>query len=346
MPGDYTIRHLKSGLTRAVLCLILAGLAARSLAQEKNSSPKTQAQKAPPSSTPEPAAQEPTIRVDTDLLVIDVTATDAAGNYVRNLRQDDFQVYEDGQLRKIDFFNVTNEVAFSRPLAVVFALDLSKSLKPEEIETLHQAARKFTEILKGESVFAVMTFNYNVKIIQGFTSDARKIEKSFAQTLKFEGSTRLYDALDRAVTMLDKRPLRSHQGFPLRRVIIVITDGFDSSSIIDRRELIRRANVAGVTVYSVTLPSYMLSPTHTGERVITLLDASRIVTATGGRDFDANAQDFTPIFKALAEEIRASYGLAYYPEVRDGKYRSLRVTTSRPGIQLRVSRSGYTAPTK
>ncbi len=341
MPGDYTIHQMKSGLTIAALWLIFAGLSGPACAQENNSSPKMQT----PGSL-QSSAQEPTIRVDTDLVVIDVTATDAAGNYVRNLRQDDFQVYEDGKLRRIDFFNVTNEATLSRPLAVVFALDLSKSLKPEETATLRNAARKFIELLKGESVFAVITFNYNVKIIQGFTSDAQKIEKSFSQTMKFEGSTRLYDALDRAVTMLDKRPLRSHQGFPLRRVVVVITDGFDSSSIIDRRELIRRANTAGVAVYSVTLPSYMLSPTHSGERVITLLDASRIVASTGGRDFDANAQDFTPIFKALAEELSASYGLAYYPEMRDGKYRTLRVTTSRPGIQLRISRNGYMAPTR
>jgi VWFA-related protein len=130
----------------------------------------------------------------------------------------------------------------------------------------------------------------------------------------------------------------------MRRVVIVITDGFDSASIIDRRELIRRANAVGVTIYSITLPSYILSPTTSTERVITPLDASRIVAATGGRDFPADASDFTPVFKTLAEEIRASYGLAWYPEMRDGKYRSLKVVSTRPGITLRVNRAGYTAP--
>src|SRR4030095_9627702 len=100
---------------------------------------------------------------------------------------------------------------------------------------------------------------------------------------------------------------------------VVITDGFDSASIIDRREVIRRANDAGVTIYSVTLPSFALSPTDSTTRVITPLDASRIVSATGGQDFPADARDFTPIFKALAEEIRGSYALAYYPDSRDGR---------------------------
>ena len=104
--------------------------------------------------------------------------------------------------------------------------------------------------------------------------------------------------------------------------------------------------MAAVTVYTVTLPSYMLSATHSGERVITPLDAMRIVASTGGRDFAANLSDFTPIFRALAEEIRASYVLAYYPEVRDGKFHELRVQTNRAGVRLRASRNGYTAPTQ
>jgi Ca-activated chloride channel family protein len=287
-----------------------------------------------------------TIRIDTDLVTIDVTAIDKNGNYVRDLRAEEFQVFEDGKLKTLNFFAMTDESALSRPLAVVFALDTSGSLKPDEIQTLREAAMKFTELMSGESVFAAMAFNYNVKILQGFTDDPRKLEKAFAKADRFEGSTRIYDALDRAITMLSRQAPRTRKNRPVRRVIIVISDGFDSASMIDRHELIRRANAGGVTVYSVTLPSYILSPTQTADRVITPLDAARIVAATGGRDFAADARDFTPIFKALAEEIRASYALAYYPEWRDGKSHDLRVKTSRQGVQLRVNRTSFQAPGK
>jgi VWFA-related protein len=303
-----------------------------------------------PSQAQPPRAQNPpsstTIRVDTDLVVVDVTVTDQKGNYVRDLRADEFQLFENGRPRKIDFFRMTDEAALSRPLAVVFALDVSGSLKPEETATLREAALKFTELMNGDSVFAALAFNYDVKILQDFTNDARKIEQAFAKLNRFAGSTRIYDAIDRAVMMLARRSARARNGRPLRRVVVVITDGFDSASIIDRKELKRRAKEAGVTVYSITLPSYMLAPSRSGERVITLLDATLIVPETGGRDFPADARDFTPVFKALAEEIRASYELAYYPDVRDGKYHELRVTTSRAGVQLRASRTGYTAPAK
>jgi VWFA-related protein len=295
-------------------------------------------------------AQEPrsgmTIRLDTDLVAVDVTATDKNGNYVRDLREDEFQLFEDGKPRKIDFFNVTDESSLSRPLAVVFALDTSGSLKPEETVTLRDAALKFTELMKGDSVFAALVFNYKVKVLQDFTSNVRKIERAFEKIDRFEGSTRIYDAIDRAIVLLDRKAPRVRKGRPVRRVVVVISDGFDSSSIIDRKEMVLRANHAGVTVYSITLPSYMLSATRSTERVITPLDATRVVTATGGLDFAADADDFTPVFKALAEEIRSSYALAYYPDWRDGRFHELRVKTSRPGVQLRVNRNGYLAPSK
>ena len=114
--------------------------------------------------------------------------------------------------------------------------------------------------------------------------------------------------------------------------------------MIESRELIRRANAAGVTVYSVTLPSFMLSASRNTERVITPLDATRIVAATGGRDFAANADDYAPVFKALAEEIRASYGLAYYPDLRDGKSHNVKVEAIDATIKLRANRTTFIAP--
>ncbi len=310
-----------------ILLLMLASLALQ--AQEKKQS-----------------AGDDILKIDTDLVMVEVTAMDKRGNYVRNLTADDFRLLIDGRQRKIDFFNVTDETTQSRPLAVVFALDLSGSLKPAEIETLRTSALKFTEIMKGESVFAAMAFNYEVKVFQEFTPEQKKIERAFAKMEHFGGSTRIYDAIDKAVLMLSRRAHFSKSNKPLRRVVIVITDGFDSSSMVESRELIRRANAAGVTVYSITLPSYILSASRNTERVITPLDATRIVAATGGRDFSADTRDFAPVFKALAEEIRASYGLAYYPEMRDGKQHEVRIEPINSALQLRTNRTTFLAPAR
>ena len=229
-----------------------------------------------------------TLKIDTDLVAIDVTAMDKSGNYVRDLTREDFEVLEDGKARRIEFFSVADEASLSRPIAIVFALDCSGSLRPEETATLREAALKFVELMKGDAVVATMNFNYDVKITQGFTADANKVERAFQKATKFEGSTRIYDAIDRAVTMLVRDAPKTRKNRPVRRAVVVITDGFDSASVIDRRELVRRSLEAGVTVYSITLPSFMLSATRTTDRVITPLDATRIVAATGGRDFSAN----------------------------------------------------------
>lgn len=288
-------------------------------------------------------AQEPavTLRVETDVVAIDIIATDQQGNYVRDLRRAELQLLEDGHARSFDLFSVSNQSVLSRPLAVVFALDLSGSLKPEETVTMREAALKFLEIMKGESVFAALTFNHEVKVRQGFTRDPKKLAQAFTRGVRFEGSTRIYDAIDRGITLLARESPRLIQNRPTRRALVVISDGFDSASVIDRREMVRRALAADVTVYSITLPSYILTATRRGERVLTPLDATRIVAATGGTDYAADAGDFTPVFRALAEEIRSTYAIAFYPESRDGKPHRLEVKTSRPGIRLRVSRTGY-----
>lgn len=282
-----------------------------------------------------------TLKLETDVVAIDIIATDQRGDYVRDLRREELQLFEDGRIRTFDLFSVNSERTLSRPLAVVFALDLSGSLKPEETVTLREAALRFLELVKGESVFAALTFNHEVKVRQGFTRDATKLVKAFTRDVRFEGSTRIYDAIDRGVSMLEKSAPRMSGSRPVRRALIVISDGFDSASVIDRREMVRRAISAGVTVYSVTLPSYILTATRRRERVLTPLDATRIVSSTGGSDYPADNNDFSPVFSAIAEEIRSTYAVAFYPDLRDGKEHRLEVRTTRPGVRLRVSRSSY-----
>ena len=126
---------------------------------------------------------------------------------------------------------------------------------------------------------------------------------------------------------------------------MIISDGYDNVGRPDEQgHIIERANAAEVTVYSITLPSF--APGLGSQRIMTLLDVSRIVPLTGGADFSANISDFTPIFRAIAEEIRASYTLAYYPPDKtrnDGGVHQIRVEVKRPGGIVRASRTSYQA---
>jgi VWFA-related protein len=180
-------------------------------------------------------------------------------------------------------------------------------------------------------------------VLQDFTSDPRKLDQGFSRIGQVGGSTRIFASIDRAVSMLKRAP-RFRGSRRLRRVVIVITDGFDNVDSTDQQDLIRRANDAEVTVYSITLPSYM--PGVGNQRTMTLLDVSRIVPMTGGADFSADSKDFTPVFKAIAEEIRSGYTLAYYPpdaSRHDGRVHQVRVEVRKSGAIVRTTRNSYQA---
>jgi len=312
-------------------------LASGSAFQERQPSAK-------PDSRQSGKQKDDVLELESGLITIDVVVTDAQGNFVRDLKQTDFQLFEDNQPEKIEFFD-KGVHAEQRPLAAVFALDRSGSIEPDKGQVMEQqeSAKRFMDLLDKESEFAVVAFNNEIKILQGFTNDHHRIANAFEKAAKVEGTTKIYDAVDRSITMLKKVPLVKN-GRRIRRVVIVVTDGYDSSSTINLRELLSRANDAGVTIYSITIPNYM--PTYNGkkERALTLLDLSELIPHTGGMDYSADTYDFTPIFKSIKEELAASYTLAYYPTKtsrQDGKFHSINVKIPKPGVKLRQSRQGF-----
>lgn len=283
------------------------------------------------------------IKLRTDLVTVDAAVTDKNGNFIGNLKSEDFVVYEDGKPQKVEFFEASEQASLTRPLAVVIALDISGSIKPEEIAKQRAATEQFLKLVRPESVFAILAFSSEIRVLQDFTSDPSKMTAAFRRIGETGGSSRIFGSIDRSVSMLKRAP-RFRNGRRLRRVVIVLTDGFDNIDPPDQRDLIQRAHDAEVTVYSITLPSYVAGLGD--RRSMTLLDVSRIVPMTGGADFSADTQDFTPVFKAIAEEIRSSYTVAYYPPEnsrRDGRTHQIRVEVKRVGAIVRASRDGYMA---
>src|SRR5688572_25920342 len=132
----------------------------------------TYAQDPPPQERPRrvmPTEDDPqdVIKIDTDLVPVNVVVTDAKGRLVRSLKKEDFKLFEDGIERKIESFNLEKVAGAPRPLAVVFALDVSGSMTAEEVQRVTAAMREFSRRLSGHpAVFGVMTFGMRVKTIQ------------------------------------------------------------------------------------------------------------------------------------------------------------------------------------
>lgn len=336
----------------SVPLFLLIALATPGVPQEQAPNPANQTQR-PRKVFPKEQEPEDIIRVDTDLVSVDVTAIDTDGRPVRNLRQEDFKVFSDGLEQPISFFQIENRQGEPRPLAVVFALDVSGSMTSEEIVRLRGALQSFSNHLANHPVsYAVMTFGMRVKTVQKFTSDSRKLDDSLERIARDAPnglSTHTYDAVDDAIRMLVRSAPRTREKRLMKRAVLVVTDGFPVGDTVKPQTVIERANAADVSVFVVTLPSYsqvMASTTQTP--LPTPLDVSGLAELTGGRNVYANEKDYAPLFRALAEEVSSAYVLAFYPpeeKRRDGQVHTIRVEGPR-GLTLRQSRSEYRAASK
>ncbi len=340
-------------------CLLLLGVCALNaspcFAQEEEPPPPPEQKQRPRRVLPPEPQAEPddVLRIDTDLVTVDVTVTDAAGEPVKNLRAEDFKLYDDETERQISFYNVEKRAGSERPVAIVFALDVSGSMTAEEIDRLQRAMNVFTKRLAADrsSVFAVMTFGMSVKTLQSFTADQQKLERTFARlSTEPNGlSTHTYDAVDDAVRLLVRQAPRTRGRRLMKRAVIVVTDGFPVGDTVAPRTVIERANAADVSVYTVVLPSFsrMLASTER-QPLPTPLDVSGLAEKTGGTSVYATDRDFEPLFRALAEEVTSAYVLAFYPpeeKRRDGRFHTIRVEAPR-GLTVRQSRTGYKSSDK
>jgi VWFA-related protein len=291
-------------------------------------------------------AQEPeVVRVETELVPFEVSVSDKNGNPVRNLQASDFKVIEDGAERRTDFFQAITKSDSGRPLSIVFALDVSGSMTPQELEKLRSAMQTFIDHLADyNSYFAVTVFGMNVKTIQPFTNRPDKLEKIFGRLIRdADGlSTHAYDAVDDAVRMIAKKsPPKLNERFP-KRAVIVVTDGFPVGDVVSPATVIERANNSQTSVFSVILPSFSRLQ-QTNKPLPTPLEVSGLIERTGGKSFYATDKNFDALFRSLAEEITASYAIAFYPSETnrdDGKFHEVKIESTK-GYLIKQNRAGY-----
>jgi VWFA-related protein len=331
---------------------LLIALATPGVPQDQSSNPAPQTQR-PRKVFPKEQEPEDILRFDTDLVSVDVTAIDAEGHPVRTLRQEDFKLFSDGVEQSISFFQIEKRQGEARPLAIVFALDVSGSMTSEEITRLRGALKSFSNHLASHPVsYAVMTFGMRVKTVQKFTSNPGKIENSLERIARDAPnglSTHTYDAVDDAIRMLVRSAPRTREKRLMKRAVLVVTDGFPVGDTVTPQTVIERANAADVSVFVVTLPSYSRALASTTQTPLpTPLDVSGLAELTGGRNVYAYEKDYGPLFRALAEEVSSAYVLAFYPpdeKRRDGQMHTIRVEGPR-GLTLRQSRSEYRAASR
>ena len=263
------------------------------------------------------------------------TVTDKHGHYVRDLKKDDFKVLDDSRaVAQISAFHTESDL----PLQVGLLVDASNSVRDRfkfeqesAVEFLNQTIRP-----KYDKAF-VVGFDVTPEVTQDFTDNTEDLSHG-VRMLRPGGGTAMYDALYFACR--DKL-LKSGQGGPVRRAIILLSDGEDNQSHVTREEAIEMAERAEVIVY--TISTNVTGTTQRGDKVLV-----RIADATGGRAFfPFQATDVANAFAQIQDELRSQYALAYKPAnfQADGRFHTIEISALDTKKNLKVrSRHGYYAP--
>ena len=317
------IRRWVTGYIAASLALLLAApVLSLNLSQEKKPA-QDQRQR-----------DDEAVQLHSDLVVVNLIVTDAKGQYAHGLTVKDFTVLENDAAQPIDTF-----LAEEAPFAAAILIDTSGSMD-YKFGLVRTAAASFVDHIRDNDQVAVYGFNDKIRLFQDF-SDLRDISE-YVWDAKAENNTRLYDCADEAITALEKRAEK-------RKAILLISDGWDTTSHKASFDSVMKKCLArGITIYSIDLVEDS-ERMGGGSGVLGLRrglnEMKEFAGQTGGRYLHTPQGDkLEEAFTGIVDELRNQYTLTYYPanQKRDGRWRKLSVTVSRPGLTTRT-RKGYWA---
>jgi Ca-activated chloride channel homolog len=281
-------------------------------------------------------AQRPSFRTGVDLVMLNVSVTGPGGRRVGDLTADDFAVFEDGHPQDVSFFSRADT-----PLAVSLLIDTSSSME-DRLPMAQRAAIDFVAKLRPGDTAEIVDFDNRIEVLQPFTSDRHLLEEAILRT-RAGGSTALYNAVYIALKQLQKA--RPQNGDEVRReVIVVLSDGEDTSSLVTFEELLDAVKRSQTAIYTIGLalePMSSKGSTLTGEFVL-----RRLALETGGQLFTAKQpSELANVYNQIAEELATQYVLGYLSSNarKNGDWRTTTVRVRRPNFQART-RPGYYAP--
>jgi VWFA-related protein len=260
------------------------------------------------------------------------TVTDRHGHYIKDLKSDDFRVIDDQKPAELRSFRSETDL----PLQVGLLVDASNSVR-DRFKFEQDAAIEFLNSIirpKYDKAF-VVGFDATPEVTQDFTDSTEDLSTG-VRMLRAGGGTAMYDALYFACR--DKL-LKQPQTGPVRRAIILLSDGEDNLSHVTREEAIEMAERAEVIVY--TISTNISGMKGNGDKVL-----ERIAEATGGRSFfPFQMREMSDAFLSIQEELRSQYAIGYKPEdfVADGRFRSIEILAQEKGLKVRTKK-GYYAP--
>lgn len=277
----------------------------------------------------------PVFRTRSDEVNVIFTVTDKHNHFIKNLRQDQFNVLDNNlPPRQILRF----EAETNMPLRVGLLIDASYSIRDRFLFEQQAAAQFLRQIVRPQTDKAfVLAFDDVDKLTQDFTSDQDKLTRGI-KAIHPGGGTAVWDAVYYACRA---KLLHEHteDNQTLRKALVVVSDGADNQSRMTRQQAIDMAQHAGVIIYAI---STNLSNIHdSGDHNLKIL-----AEATGGRAFyPFKLHDLTNAFRSIGEELRSQYAISYKPQQFDaeGQYRPIQIVAENKKYHVR-SKKGYYVP--
>jgi VWFA-related protein len=277
--------------------------------------------------------QLPVFRAHTDEVNVIFTVTDKHGKFIRDLKQDEFKVLDNNlPPKQVTHFDAETDL----PLRVGLLIDASNSIR-DRFQFEQQAAIEFLQQIirpKSDKAF-VLAFDEVWDLTQDFTGDLDKLTRGI-QVIRPGGGTAMWDAVYFACR--DKL-MKEKDSFPVRRAIILVSDGDDNQSRVLRQEALDMAQRAEVIVY--TISTNLSSTQDQGDRNLKIL-----AEATGGRAFfPFKLQELADAFRDIQEELRSQYVIAYKPDqfYANGQFRPIQITMADKKFRVRAKK-GYYVP--
>lgn len=303
---------------------------------------------APVSPGPEEISEGDVIRVDTELVSVNVSVIDRGTNHgVNDLTKDDFRLYENNAQQEIAHFE-----SASAPFNLMLLIDLSGSTT-KVVELIKAAALHFVEAARPFDRIAIVTFAGGQVVVSPLTTDHDALRRRIGGIQRPEGSTKLYDSVVFAVDETFREAKDSR-----RNAIVVISDGLDSvmpnvtgeGSTLTYQEMLRRVKEFDGVLYSIwtDTQSYVpLSPLDIQQETFDLAhdQMKELADAGGGAFYECEQlSDLAGAYDRVVADLGTLYTLSYRPtnKVRDGSWRTIRVNVNRSNTVARGKR-GYFA---
>ncbi len=328
--ADMGMNYMKSGVYLGALLLATAG--SPLLGQSNFTSPGAAFSTASDADY-QPSESVLTIKKRVDEVNVLFIATDKHGKFVRNLNESDFSILDDYKPPQ-SIVNFRRETDL--PLELGLLVDTSGSVRAR-FDFEQDAAISFLEkTLRANFDKAfVMGFSGHSQVTQDFTDNVALLAGG-VHRLRDGGGTALYDAIYKAC---HEKLIEGENGHPVRRAIVIISDGEDNQSEFSKAQAIEMAQRAEVIIYAISTDDSGL--VLRGDQAL-----QQLTDATGGRSFfPFKNKDIKNSFAAIEDELRSQYVVSYHPAdfEADGRFRPIEITALKKDLQVRA-RTGYYAP--